>query len=60
LENRFPQQADSLLRTLGHDLRLNKPFQAYFGSVQAIQRDPATGRLVGVSDPRRSGGPAGE
>ena len=60
MENRFPPQTDSLLKSLGHDLREEKPYQAYFGAVQAVERNPATGRLVGVSDPRRSGGPAGE
>jgi gamma-glutamyltranspeptidase/glutathione hydrolase len=34
------------------------PFRAlnlFFGGVQAVERDPATGRLTGAGDPRRGG-----
>jgi gamma-glutamyltranspeptidase/glutathione hydrolase len=27
----------------------------FFGGVQAVQRDPATGALTGAGDPRRGG-----
>lgn len=35
-----------------------QPFRAlnlFFGGVQAVERDPATGRLTGAGDPRRGG-----
>ncbi len=38
--------------------RTVKPFRApnvFFGGVQAVERDPATGRLSGGGDPRRGG-----
>ena len=38
--------------------RTLQPFRAinlFFGGVQAIERDPATGRLTGAGDPRRGG-----
>jgi len=46
---------DDLLRRAG---RVVKPFRAqnlFFGGVQAVERDPATGALTGAGDPRRGG-----
>jgi len=50
----------TLLDSLGHTLKLSKSLGAVFGAVQAVRRDPASGFLLGVSDPRRSGSPRGE
>jgi gamma-glutamyltranspeptidase/glutathione hydrolase len=60
MEPGFSAQTQTLLDSLGHDLRLYKSLRAAFGAVQAVGRDPSTGRLEGVSDPRRSGSPRGE
>ncbi len=46
---------DDLLRRSG---RTVNPFRApnvFFGGVQAVERDPATGALTGAGDPRRGG-----
>lgn len=42
------------LRDRGHDLRLNLP-PGQFGGGQVIVRDPATGVLLGGSEPRKDG-----
>jgi gamma-glutamyltranspeptidase/glutathione hydrolase len=46
------------LSGLAQDGRRLAPFRArnlFFGGVQAVRRDPATGRLTGAGDPRRGG-----
>ena len=43
------------LAAAGHEVA---PFRApnlFFGGVQAVQRDPATGAVLGAGDPRRGG-----
>jgi gamma-glutamyltranspeptidase/glutathione hydrolase len=61
LEIRSPireQHARSLAEmgyTAGIELRLPAPYEVLskFGAVNAVRRDPETGRLTGVGDPRR-------
>lgn len=60
IEPGFTPETYDQLRSLGHTLEISPRQRAYFGAVQAIWRDPATGLLTGVSDPRRSGEPRGE
>lgn len=60
IEPGFTPATYDQLRSLGHTLDISPRKRAYFGAVQAIWRDPATGILTGVSDPRRSGEPRGE
>lgn len=60
IEPGFSSSTYDLLRSLGHTLEISPRLRAYFGAVQAIRRDPSTGILTGVSDPRRSGEPRGE
>ena len=60
IEPGFAPSTYELLRSLGHTLDISPRMRAYFGAVQAIHRDPETGVLTGVSDPRRSGEPRGE
>jgi gamma-glutamyltranspeptidase/glutathione hydrolase len=60
IEPGFSPATYDQLRSLGHTLEISPRQRAYFGAVQAIWRDPATGLLTGVSDPRRSGEPKGE
>ncbi|MBN2010856.1 gamma-glutamyltransferase [candidate division KSB1 bacterium] len=49
-----PEILDSL-RAKGHDINELGELDLYFGGVQLILIDPATGELIGSSDPRRSG-----
>jgi gamma-glutamyltranspeptidase/glutathione hydrolase len=60
IENRFPEKAYRLLESLGHDVKQEGAYRAYFGAVQAIMYDVRTNKLVGCSDPRRSGAAVGE
>jgi gamma-glutamyltranspeptidase/glutathione hydrolase len=60
LENRFPEKSNHLLESLGHDLKYHGDFRAYFGAVQSIMLDTARGKIIGVSDPRRSGAAVGK
>ena len=60
VENRFPESNLRLLESLGHDLQRQPAFKSYFGAVQAVMVDSASRRLIGVSDPRRSGAAVGE
>jgi gamma-glutamyltranspeptidase/glutathione hydrolase len=60
IENRFPEKAYRLLESLGHDVKQYDAYRAYFGSVQAIMYDARTNKLIGCSDPRRSGAAVGE
>jgi gamma-glutamyltranspeptidase/glutathione hydrolase len=43
------------LRALGHRIAPFRERNLFFGGVQAVQRDPATGALSGGGDPRRGG-----
>ncbi|MBC7340296.1 MAG: gamma-glutamyltransferase [Firmicutes bacterium] len=54
VENRLPADITAELERRGHRLRLLGPW-AGGGAVQLIARDPATGVLTGVSDPRAEG-----
>lgn len=60
VENRFPETNLRLLESLGHDVQRQPAFKSYFGAVQAVMYDSLSKRLIGVSDPRRSGAAVGE
>ncbi len=60
IENRFPEKSYQMLESLGHDVKQHGAFRAYFGSVQSIMFDAQANKLVGCSDPRRSGAAVGE
>jgi gamma-glutamyltranspeptidase/glutathione hydrolase len=49
-----------LLRNLGHDVKRYDGMRAYFGAVQSIMFDAGSNKLIGCSDPRRSGAAVGE
>ena len=49
-----------LLGTLGHDVKRYEGIRAYFGAVQSIMFDARAKKLIGCSDPRRSGAAIGE
>jgi gamma-glutamyltranspeptidase/glutathione hydrolase len=44
-----------LLRTAGRTVQPFRRPNVFFGGVQAVERDPATGALTGAGDPRRGG-----
>jgi len=46
---------DDLLRRAGRTVNPFRTQNVFFGGVQAVQRDPATGVLTGAGDPRRGG-----
>jgi gamma-glutamyltranspeptidase/glutathione hydrolase len=50
-----PSIADDALLATGHDVVRFRARNVFFGGVQAVQRDPATGVLRGGGDPRRGG-----
>jgi gamma-glutamyltranspeptidase/glutathione hydrolase len=60
IENRFPERTYGLLESLGHDVKRSEAFRAYFGAVQSVMYDSQMNRLIGCSDPRRSGAAVGE
>jgi gamma-glutamyltranspeptidase/glutathione hydrolase len=60
IENRVTQKSLALLESLGHDVKRSEAFRAYFGAVQSIMYDVGTNKLIGCSDPRRSGAAVGE
>ena len=43
------------LRVAGYDIAAFPAPNLFFGGVQAVERDPATGMLTGAGDPRRGG-----
>jgi gamma-glutamyltranspeptidase / glutathione hydrolase len=52
LEDRFPTDVREALTARGHTLEILGPWDAT-GSAVIVQRDPATGALMGGADPRR-------
>ncbi|MGN6672254.1 MAG: gamma-glutamyltransferase family protein, partial [Thermomicrobiales bacterium] len=52
LEARFPVEVRDALAARGHTLEIIGPWDAV-GSAVIVQRDPATGALMGGADPRR-------
>lgn len=55
LEGRVPENAREALVSLGHRLALRGDWDPYFGGVQAVLFERASGLLVGGADPRRDG-----
>jgi gamma-glutamyltranspeptidase / glutathione hydrolase len=48
------------LAALGHTVKRYEGMRSYFGAVQSIMYDARSNRLIGCSDPRRSGAAIGE
>ena len=46
---------DELLRRAGRTVNPFRSRNLFFGGVQAVERDPATGAVTGAGDPRRGG-----
>jgi gamma-glutamyltranspeptidase len=59
IETRVPQETLDGLGALGIAVNPLGDYNWHVGSVQAVQRDDATGGLVGVADSRRGGYAAG-
>jgi len=55
----LPQTARDGLARLGHDVHYRNRRSPWFGAVQVVARDPATGLCRGAADPRRQGAVAG-
>jgi gamma-glutamyltranspeptidase/glutathione hydrolase len=60
IEGGHGEKSFRLLGTLGHDVKRYDGIRAYFGAVQSIMFDARSNRLIGCSDPRRSGAAVGE
>jgi gamma-glutamyltranspeptidase/glutathione hydrolase len=50
-----PGEGRDALRAAGRDIVAFRALNLFFGGVQAVERDPATGELSGAGDPRRGG-----
>jgi gamma-glutamyltranspeptidase/glutathione hydrolase len=50
-----PGAGRDALRAAGRDIVAFRALNLFFGGVQAVERDPATGVLSGAGDPRRGG-----
>jgi gamma-glutamyltranspeptidase/glutathione hydrolase len=55
IESRVADDVLAQLRSRGHDVRAVDPWTLKVGGMQAIERDPDSGRLTGAADPRRDG-----
>ena len=60
IEGGHGEKSFRLLGTLGHDVKRYDGMRAYFGAVQSIMLDAQSNKLIGCSDPRRSGAALGE
>ena len=60
VESRIPDDVLDGLRARGVAIDLSAPYNWHMGSIQLVVRDPETGKLTGVADPRRGGHAAGE
>ena len=55
LEGRHPDSLAEALRTLGYDVQIRLPWDAWFGGVHGVLLDHNTGRMYGAADSRRDG-----
>jgi gamma-glutamyltranspeptidase / glutathione hydrolase len=58
-ESDLPEQAQTGLAELGHQVQYRNARSPWFGAVQAVARDPETGVCRGAADPRRQGAVSG-
>lgn len=58
-ESDLPAGTRAELEHRGHRLQLRNARSPWFGAVQAVARDPATGLCQGAADPRRQGAVSG-
>ena len=59
IESDLPAATQAALEARGHVLERRSPRSPWFGAVQAVARDTATGVFRGAADPRRDGAAAG-
>jgi len=55
IESRIPGEVKRALGERGHKVIVSKDWDPWFGVVQAVSIDAATGALYGGADPRREG-----
>ena len=55
VETRIPQDVLDGMEDRGVQIELSAPYNWHMGSIQLIMRDPESGQLTGVADPRRAG-----
>ena len=55
VETRIPQDVLDGMEDRGVQIQLSAPYNWHMGSIQLIMRDPESGQLTGVADPRRAG-----
>jgi len=55
MESRISKEVRNALIAKGYELVIKKDFDLYFGGMQGVMIDPATGTLYGGADPRREG-----
>lgn len=55
MRNDIPQ----ILEKQGFEIDPRDPYSFYMGSVQMVTRDPKSGELIGIADPRRDGSAGG-
>jgi gamma-glutamyltranspeptidase/glutathione hydrolase len=60
VESRIPEDVLDALRARGVAIDLSAPYNWHMGSIQLVVRDPESGELTGVADPRRGGHAAGD
>jgi gamma-glutamyltranspeptidase/glutathione hydrolase len=60
IEGGYGEKSYRLLGTLGNEVKRYEGTRAYFGAVQSIMFDARSNKLIGCSDPRRSGAAVGE
>ena len=59
VESRIPPSVLDVLESQGVQIQLSAPYNWHMGSIQLVLRDPDSGTLRGVADPRRAGYVAG-
>ncbi|MCU0645186.1 MAG: gamma-glutamyltransferase [bacterium] len=55
IENRFPDDVRNKLESMGYEFEIMGAMDMFFGGVQLILIDHEAGKIIGSSDPRRSG-----
>jgi gamma-glutamyltranspeptidase/glutathione hydrolase len=58
VENRFSDDLLNKLKAMGYEFEIMGAMDMFFGGVQLILIDQKTGKIIGTSDPRRSGAAA--
>jgi gamma-glutamyltranspeptidase len=60
IESRIPETVRDAIKRKGHPLQVRGEYDLFFGGVQLIVVDPATGVISASADPRRGGAAMGD